>query len=404
MNAQETAKNDFFYRRWFFFISFYLIIDLGRAQFFLPISSLKPGMLTTLLLVYALLSSGKMGEVILHRQMKYVSAFVLLLILYVPFVTNNFCAYQVARIMILVMPVLLSIVIVINSQNRIIGLLKLYAALLVFMAGFSLLHGGRGLGGSISDENDLCLFLVTFLPLVFFLLGQAKSIKGKIILLGVVCLVLLSVVATFSRGGFVGLIAMASVYWWFSKRKFVLLVGIVLLGAIVFIAGGDEYRREMSTVTDIKENTATTRLLSWEAGWRMFLDKPLGVGGGNFQVRFPDYQSDEFRRNMWGRVAHSLWFTLIPETGVVGIYIYFSIIIANLKDLLFMRRVDLCGEIHNAFFHKLSIAFLASFSGFFVSATFISVLYYPVFWHLTALVVASRKVACKCQSVASKPA
>lgn len=396
------ATSDSFDKRWFFFVSLYLIVDLGRPQFFLPIDSLKPGMLATLLLVYSLIVSGEVGKVILHRQMKYVTAFVLLLILYIPFVVNNFQAYQTARSMVLVMPVLLSIVIVINRQNRIIGLLQLYVGLMAFVAGFSLLHDGRGPGGSIADENDLCLFIVTFLPIVFFLLGQAKSKKGKIILFGIVCLGLISIVATFSRGGFVGLIAMASVYWWFSKRKLILIVGAVFLCGIIFVAGGDVYRKEMATITDTKENTAQSRLLTWKAGWKMFLDNPLGVGGGNFPINFTDYQGDKFKRDMWGRVAHSLWFTLIPETGLVGIYIYFSIIFANLKDLFLMRRIDVDDEIRNTFFHQLAIAFLASFAGFFASATFISVLYYPVFWHLTALVVASIRVASSHQLLAGK--
>ncbi len=394
-----TEPAPYYYKQWFLFICLYLIIDIGRPQYFLPISSLKPGMVATLLLIYSLVTSGYFWKVLFYRQTKYVTAFVLLLILYVPFVTNSFRAYQMALIMALVIPVFLSIVIVINNTDRIIGLLKVYAGLLISMAVFSLFHDGRGPGGTISDENDLCLFLVTFLPTVFFLFGQAKSINGKIMLMGVICICLLSIVATFSRGGFVGLIAMASVYWWFSRRKFALLVGVALLCAVVFFAGGDDYRREMSTVTDTKENTAKVRLLSWEAGWKMFLDNPLGVGGGNFPVHFPDYQTDELRRNMWGRVAHSLWFTLIPETGIIGIYLYFSILLANFKDILFMRSNTIDDRITNSFFHKLSIAFIASFAGFFASASFLSVLYYPVFWHLTAIVVASRNIAYNRQSV-----
>ena len=76
-------------------------------------------------------------------------------------------------------------------------------------------------------------------------------------------------------------------------------------------------------VLDTKEATANDRMLSWEAAWDMFLEHPLGVGGNNFPVHFQEFQSDEFSRGMWGRQAHSLWFTLIPELGIFGIMIYF---------------------------------------------------------------------------------
>jgi len=49
------------------------------------------------------------------------------------------------------------------------------------------------------------------------------------------------------------------------------------------------------------------------------------------------------------------------------------------------------------FFTNLSTAFMASFAGFFVSATFLSVLYYSHFWFLTAFVIAT------CRAVASVP-
>jgi hypothetical protein len=44
------------------------------------------------------------------------------------------------------------------------------------------------------------------------------------------------------------------------------------------------------------------------------------------------------------------------------------------------------------FAYFLSLAFMASLAGFFASGTFLSVLYYPHYWYLTAMIAATRKV------------
>lgn len=201
-------------------------------------------------------------------------------------------------------------------------------------------------------------------------------------------LTIVAVVLTKSRGGFVGLCAMGAVYWWFNKKKIALMISVFLIAVIMLLVGGESYKQDMRTITETQVNTAKVRLLSWEAGWRMFLDNPLGVGGNNFPILFPKYQPSEMTRNMWGRVAHSLWFTLIPETGVFGILIYFLLIRMNFKDLTYLSRLE-----DDGFFSSLTIALFASFAGFFGAATFISVLYYPYFWYLTIVVMSAREIS-----------
>jgi hypothetical protein len=133
--------------------------------------------------------------------------------------------------------------------------------------------------------------------------------------------------------------------------------------------------------------------LSWKAGWDMFLDNPLGVGGNNFPMRFPEYQSKEFKKNMWGRAAHSLWFTLIPELGVFGILIYLLLLRYNLKDVLLLKNVNNKEDADLRYIYLIAISTLASLAGFFASATFLSVLYYPHYWYVTALIVATKRIA-----------
>jgi len=388
--TDSTKSKDTF---WFSATILFMIIEFGRPQDVLPLGFLRPGLILTLILIIFLLTKKK-EQAVHGSQAKWIIYFILLITAYVPIAVNNHYAYLIARYMWLQVPFLFACLILINTKKRLTTFLIWLVGIMIYLSIYSLFHNGQGPGGVVRDENDLTLFIVIVLPFAFVLLIDIKSSFYRCILFIGIIISLLAIVTAFSRGGFVGLIAAACVAWLFSSKKVLFLIIILFMAGIIYIFGGESYQREMSTITDTKENTARERILSWQAGWRMFLDNPLGVGGGNFPVRFPQYQSEEFQRGMWGRVAHSLWFTLLPELGIIGTWIYFSIIFQNLRDISFMKKIKLPEkDASPIFFNNLAIAFYTSLAGFFASATFLSVLYYPQFWLLTSLIAASKFTA-----------
>lgn len=252
-----------------------------------------------------------------------------------------------------------------------------------------------GSGNYFEDENDLSLFINMLLPFSYFLLLHEKGVYNKLFYAAGIVIGLAGVVVSFSRGGLVGLLCVGFVIWLGSSKKVLSIVLLFLLGLGVFMYSGDEYIAEMKTITDTSEGTANERMLSWKAAWKMFLDNPLGVGGNNFQMRFHEYQSDEFSRGMWGRVAHSLWFTLIPELGIVGIFIYFNLLRYNIRDILYVKRINSGDDRDLLYLQAISAAMLASLAGYFASGTFLSVLYYPHYWYMTAVIVVMAKISQK---------
>nr|WP_054031620.1 O-antigen ligase family protein [Desulfatitalea tepidiphila] len=180
------------------------------------------------------------------------------------------------------------------------------------------------------------------------------------------------------------------------KKKIVTLIILSLIAIIMILCVSDKYWAEIETIANTEDNTGSERINSWLSAWDMFIDNPLGVGGNNFQIRFHEYQGDRFTRGMYGRVAHSLWFTLIPELGILGIFIYFRLLQLNLKDIIWLKnlRDDGIGDIcNNGYFSALGLSFMVSLFAFFVTGTFISVLYYAHYWYLTGLIAATVKVA-----------
>ncbi len=391
-------------RLWFIFTMLFLVVDYGRPQDILPFLRLiKPGLLMVMILTFFLLWQGKLGRSN-SKQTRMIWLFVMLLAVYVPLAVNNFLAYHAFRTMILFMPFILSVVICVDSMKNLRTMILVCLAITAYVSIYSLRHHGMGSGNYFSDENDLSLYINMWLPFYFYLFFYEKIWWKKLIFAAGMLIGLMAVVVSFSRGGFVGLVAMTAVLWLYSHRKVLSAVIIVLATLFLFAYGSQEYWEEMSTVTDTQEGTAENRILSWKTAWDMFLDNPLGVGGNNFQVRFPQYQGDRFSRGMWGRVAHSLWFTLLPETGIIGTIIFFMLLRYNIRDIFYIRRAHSSQDDPDSrYLHHLALAMIASLAGFFASATFLSVLYYPHYWYMTAIIVAAANIA-KTRASAARPA
>jgi len=382
--------------KWFFFILLYLFVDYGRPQDLVPIGAIKPGLIVILILTYFLTLYGfKLGN---SKQIKIIWYFVLLTAIFIPFAENNYWAFQTFRNMVSYMPFIISVVLCVNTIKRLKILVNVFIILMIYISLYSLTHDGIGSGNYFQDENDVSLFINMWLPFCFFLfLNEKEFIKKTFYALGMI-VGLSAVVVSFSRGGFVGLVCATVVIWLFSNKKMISLVIIGLFGIVVYFSSSESYRAEMATITNQHEGTAEDRLLSWATAWDMFLDNPLGVGGNNFQTRFPEYQGDRFERGMWGRVAHSLWFTLIPELGVFGIILYFRLLYFNIKDLFFLKKINIRDNQDHQYLYILSLSAIASLAGFFASATFISVLYYPHYWYLTAIIVVAREMYDNCKT------
>ena len=378
---------------WFTLVLIYFVFDYARPQEVIPgLSYLRPTLVLTVLLCCCLLLSGKLKRSG-SPQTTMILILLVLMAAFVPFARNNYLAFQTTKTMFSMLPFVLSLIICIDSMDRLRTFINVGAGILIYVSAYSIIHGGVGPGNYLVDENDLALYINMWIPISFFAILYEKNIKTKILHCVATMTGLASVVLSFSRGGFVGLLAMLGTLFILSKKKLLTILFLCFMGLMVFAVADTRYWTEMATITNTSESTARERILSWQAAWDMFVDQPLGVGPNNFQVWFPQYQSSELRRGMWGRVAHSLWFTLLAELGVIGVILYITLVFYNFHDISQLKntskKYDSQDMIH---IYSLSLAFYCSLVGFFAAATFLSVLYYPHFFYVTAMIVATKKI------------
>jgi hypothetical protein len=332
------------------------------------------------------------------------------MVIHGPIAVNNYWAFIIFKDMVLYFGLYLGIVTYVNSLEKMLTLLKVWMAILVFLAVMGTVKGGRGYGGWLGDENDLCMVMNMAIPFAYFLLFSASGVAQKMKYLGFLGAYLFAAIATGSRGGFMGLAAVGAYCWYRSPKKMNALIVLAIAVAFMLVLAPEEYWDEIgssfSEETMSEYGTGGARLYTWGIGLKMFFFNPIiGIGQGNFPWTFGIYEAGEtfHDRSFSGRAAHSAWVTLISELGLAGIVIVGGMLWQCVKDLKFVRtrfapvktrqkhgQTVQAGEDMRAY---LARAMEGSLIGFIVSGVFVSILWYPALWIMVAFVVALRNVS-----------
>lgn len=384
----------------------YFIFEYIRPQYSLlpALSYLRIPMILSLVLFVIFLKGDK--KILKDKLAILTILFIIDIGASVIYAVNTYFVWKTFFGMIVI---LLSVILVMpsicNTKYRLAKFVNLWIWIHVFVGIYSIFHSGQGPGGFLFDENDLSLTLNMVLPIPIYL-SMSTNITStrRFYYLSISILLVICIGVTMSRGGFLGLLSVFVVMWLLSENKTKNLLKIFLISVVlafpVYQMIPESYVTEMSTISNSEDSTRLERQYSWIKGWEMFLDSPiLGVGANNYPWNIAEYQlrDPEFDVNtmklLGGRQAHSLYFTLISELGIVGIVIFYLILRQVFKKLFYVVRVrssneELLEEM------LLAKALIVSTVTFLVTGAFISVLYYPPFWYLIGFTLTIYSIVC----------
>ena len=334
----------------FYLIIFYLTLEYLRPQQLVPVLKyLHLPAITVALILLSLLFSVK-----LYYRDKQTVLFLLLLgemVIHGPIAVNNYWAFQMFYTMCITFIAYLGIINIINTDFKYDKLIKIWLIIFLFLSIIGALNKGIGVGGFIGDENDLAMSINMVLPFGVFAIFSASKKSSKIYYIILVC-IFLSSILTYSRGGFVGLMATTIYCWVRSNRKIAFASIIVMFALFALYFAPPYYWERVATIsteartTDTQSGTGSQRIYSWKLGWQIFLNNPIiGVGQGNYPWTVGGAEEEAGilwkTRSISGRAAHSLYFTLLPELGLIGTLIFIAMIIYSLKDLKFIKKSTL---------------------------------------------------------------
>jgi putative inorganic carbon (hco3(-)) transporter len=198
-----------------------------------------------------------------------------------------------------------------------------------FLNGEFALKGMRitGLGeGLFGNPNDLAICLNMLIPLTV-VLGLTTNGFKRLIFLGAALIMSAGIMCTYSRGGFLGLIAAGLVMVWkLSKRKRIrTMILVFVTSAVLLPVLPGSYGQRILTIFESDSDatgSSNARKELLERGIAVALSHPIvGVGFGNFPIH-----------SIKEMAAHNSYVEIAAELGALGLLAYLLVILAPLQS------------------------------------------------------------------------
>lgn len=286
---------------------------------------------------------------------------------------------------------------VLRTRRRLMGLIWLslaigiylsYTAWDMYMRGELNAEGYRvmvEIGGMFGNPNDMALHLVIVMPISLCLGLAAKNNLLRLVYFAMTFLFVAGNFVTYSRGGFLGLIASAGVLVWKLGRKSrlnVSLASIFISGIVLLLAPGNYGLRMLSIfipgLDPVGSSNQRRELL--ERSIIVSLRNPWGIGVGNFPIV-----------GVHNLQSHNAFTQVSAELGFLGLAAYLIFMISPFRKLGAIERT-LFKQGESGWFYYLAIGFQASIVGYMVSSFFNSVAYNWFVYYLIAYAVAFRRI------------
>jgi probable O-glycosylation ligase (exosortase A-associated) len=210
-------------------------------------------------------------------------------------------------------------------------------------------HMIEGMSGHVlGDRNELSISFVMLLPICAYLLQEFRQ-RSKLLslaLIGTTTLLVIAVIGTQSRGGFIVLVALGIYFYFKSEKKGLLTVLLVIavLGMAQLVT--DEWVTRIQSVNAAdKDASFMGRVVAWKLSFIMATHHPLFGGGYKALETFPVWNalSQEFGSFPWFytadatpdpdkvHAAHSVYFQVMGDHGFGGLLIYLSFLVATFR-------------------------------------------------------------------------
>ncbi|MDX1251040.1 MAG: putative O-glycosylation ligase, exosortase A system-associated [Gammaproteobacteria bacterium] len=350
-------------------------------------------MIVGLVTMIALLFSKESKRIPWTRETILLLLFLLWMLVTTFFAMHSALAWVQLEKIIKIQVMIFLTLILINSRERLHAL----AWVIVLSLGFYGVKGGiftiTSGGGYhvmgpnntfIGGNNEIGLALIMTVPLMRYLQLNTQKLWVRHGLTAAMVLTAIAILGTQSRGALLGAAAMASVMFFKSRQKILVLILLVFAVPFALSFMPQSWYDRMGTIKTYDEDeSAQGRFRAWGFAFNTALQNP--VTGGGFEV-FAG-QTD----------AHSIYFEILGEHGFVGLALFLllglfawraaSWVIKNAKNIPDAKGLS-----------DLAAMLQVSLIGYAVGGAFLGLAYFDLYYHLFAMIVLCKLILLKQQA------
>jgi len=239
------------------------------------------------------------------------------------------------------------------------------------------------------DPHMFSFYLGLISPILLSVLLVEKVNKNYLLTLFAFILLLTSEFLTFSRGGYIGMIAGCGIVLiasWknitFTRKTILGFMSFILL-ALLLLSSQSVTNRFLSTF-NFNEGSNVERLKNWTQGIEIFRDNLLfGTGIGNYSLAVDPTAS--YRSPIY---AHNLYLDIAAEMGVFALVIWVILLAITICQLFKLSK-----RTEDKFLKSVSLGFAGSLVWFSVHSFFDTPIYSPTILSMFVIILSLSVIA-----------
>jgi putative inorganic carbon (hco3(-)) transporter len=246
-----------------------------------------------------------------------------------------------------------------------------------------------GPGGTIEDNNDYALLLVMAIPIAYYVARAEGRRWIRRACYALMVMMTITVIFTLSRGGYLGLGAVAFFLALKAKYKMSALLLVPIVGLMIFVISPRQVGERMTAIRAKGYDESTQqRLYSWDVSWRIVNEHPIfGIGPRNLLQTY-----DRATETRVARVSHNSFLQMAVDAGLPALLMFIALIVLSYFRLWRSRQIFKARSPDSpliAYSHGLEVALI----GYFVSGNFLSRQDLELLYNVIALATSIRLIA-----------